>query len=237
MRARSVIAITVLLLFGVDAARCADTDIRLNSLGFLPKMQKKATIVSPCSAFTVKKAPGGQVVYSGAATGPLHQDDVGQDVWVADFSAVGEKGKFYLDVPGVGRSFEFEIGDAVYDFAFTTAMRSFYLWRCGTAVAGEHNGLRYAHAASDAVAHLFGRNYYGRSYVTGLGRQPPRNPHDRRSGADGIEAPWPGYVVGGGQSAKGWNDTQADYRTNEIAINWQAALVYALACLTSGQSQ
>jgi SAM-dependent methyltransferase len=35
--------------------------------------------------------------------------------------------------------------------------------------------------------------------------------------------------VGGGHSARGWKDVQKDYRTNEIAINWQAALVYALA--------
>lgn len=61
----------------------------------------------------------------------------------------------------------------------------------------------YVNAALDAVAHLFGRNYYGRSYVTGLGRQPPMNPHDRRSGADGIVAPWPGYLVGGGHAATG----------------------------------
>jgi endoglucanase len=542
-----VVATLMSFILSVSTAWGADPDIRLNSLGFLPKMQKKASIAAPCSAFTVKKTPGGQVVYSGAATGPVHQDDVGQDVWVADFSTVSQKGKFYLDVPGVGRSFEFEIGDAVYDSAFVTAMRAFYLWRCGTAVEGEHNGQRYAHAAchmqdgwqdylgikdsrrdgtggwhdagdygkyvvnagvtvgclfmawdhyqdrlkgvslhlpntapgypdflkelkwetdwllkmvypdgsgrishkltrvnfegfvmpetdlekryfaewssaavadfvatmamaaryfqpydapyanrcreaaqksyaflvenpqakgfvqgpfrtggyqtgdsddrlwaaaemwettgkaeclkdfetraialptgkidenwdwgtvrnlgmftyvlskregrdtdllaqvrrdvlttadtlatkarqdvygrplstryywgcngtvarqvlnlqvanrvapnpdyvnaaSDAVAHLFGRNFYGRSYVTGLGHQPPLHPHDRRSGADAMEAPWPGYIVGGGLSAKNWSDTQADYRTNEIAINWQAALVYALAGFTS----
>jgi len=93
----------------------------------------------------------------------------------------------------------------------------------------------YVNASLDAVAHLFGRNYYNRSYVTGLGREPAMHPHDRRSGADGIDAPWPGYVVGGGQSATGWHDDQEDYRTNEIAINWQAGLVYALAAFTSGE--
>ena len=72
--------------------------------------------------------------------------------------------------------------------------------------------------------------------MTGLGHQPPLNPHDRRSGADDIEEPWPGYVVGGGRSATGWKDIERDYTTNEIAINWQAALVYALAGFTSAQS-
>jgi endoglucanase len=62
-------------------------------------------------------------------------------------------------------------------------------------------------------------------------------PHDRRSGADGIEEPWPGYIVGGGHSATDWKDVEESYSTNEIAINWQAALVYALAGFTGGQSQ
>jgi endoglucanase len=118
----------------------------MNSLGFLPGKQKKATIITNCSHFTVKKAANNETVYSGTVTGPLHQDDVNQDVWIADFSKVKEKGKFYLDIPGVGRSSDFEIGDKVYDFAFYTAMRGFYLWRCGTAVQGEHNGRHYAHA-------------------------------------------------------------------------------------------
>ena len=60
------------------------------------------------------------------------------------------------------------------------------------------------------------------------------HPHDRRCGADGIEQPWPGYVIGGGHSATGWRDEQEDYRTNEIAINWQAGLVYALAGFVGG---
>ncbi len=531
----------------------------MNSLGFLAGGQKKATITAECSDFALKRATNGETVYSGKVAGPLHQNDVNQDVWIADFSTVKEKGKFYLDVPGVGRSYDFEIGEKVYDFAFYTAMRGFYLWRCGTAVEGVHNGITYKHpachmndgyedyigekgakrdgvggwhdagdygkytvnagatvgvlffawdhfqdrlkdidldlpetapgypdflkelkwetdwllkmpypdgsgkvvhkltrlnfsgfimpekddekryytewssaatadfvammamaaryfepydaqyaktcldaalksyaflkdnpedkrfnqgpfrtggyqtsdsddrlwaaaemwettgeeqylkdfetravapsrrrfgrggssrkidenwdwgnvrnmgmftyllskkegrdaelletikkdlistadgiiakskadvygrpfgsyywgcngtvarmtlvlqiankvspnqdyinAAMDAVAHLFGRNYYGRSYVTGLGHNPAMNPHDRRSGADDIKDPWPGYVIGGGHNAINWNDDQKDYRTNEIAVNWQAALVYALAGFTNGPSK
>jgi endoglucanase len=58
---------------------------------------------------------------------------------------------------------------------------------------------------------------------------PPMNPHDRRSGADNIPEPWPGYIVGGGQNATDWLDDVKSYSTNEVAINWQAALVFALA--------
>ena len=87
----------------------------------------------------------------------------------------------------------------------------------------------YLEAAVDQAAYLFGRNYYGRSQVTGLGIDPPLHPHHRPSGGDSVEAPWPGYLVGGGLSATGWSDVQGDFRTNEVALNWNAALVYLLA--------
>ncbi len=522
------------------------TDIRLNSLGFLPSMPKKAAIIKPCSDFTVHQSSDNRVVFYGKTTGPTSQKDVNQDVWIADFSAIKTPGQYYLTIPGVGRSIDFPIGDKVYDSAFYTVMRGFTLWRCGTAVQGEHNGIRYSHAPChlndayqtytgfgdtirdgtggwhdagdygkytvnagitvgmlflawdhfqprlqsfalnipdadagwpdflreikweidwllkmqypdgsgkvshkltplnfpgfvmpekdasktyftdwgtaatadfvamtamaaryfkpydaayaqrcldasknsyaflkanpadkkpdqkafstggygtsdsddrlwaaaelwqttgdaqvlqdfenrartidnkidivwdwsnirnlamftyllsgregknpdiaedirrdllsvadaivqqarkdvysrplggtyywgsngtvarqtltlqiaykidpkpdyrhtilDAISHLFGHNTYGRSFVTGIGYLPPMNPHDRRSGADGIKNPWPGYLVGGGTSASNWQDVEEDYRTNEIAINWQAALVYALAGFVS----
>jgi len=540
----------VLVLFSINGVFGADGDIKLNSLGFLSEMPKQATVSAECSSFMVKRASDNVTVYTGRAAGPFYQQDVDEEVWIADFTQVTAEGQYYLDIPGVGRSIEFEIGESVYDFAFYTAMRGFYLWRCGTAVEGEHDGQLYAHdachledayqdyigiegarkdgtggwhdagdygkytvnagvtlgsmflawdhfqdrlvgvsldipdtapgypdylkelkweidwlltmqypdnsgrvshkltrlnfsgfimpaedlepryytewssaatadfaavlamaaryfepydagyartcleaatrsylflkanpedkrfvqgdfstggyqtrdpddrlwaaaemwettgerqylrdfealaaasenkidedwdwgnlrnlgmftyllsaregkdaalaedvrqgllaiadslvakaerdiysrpmagryywgcngtvarqtlilqaanivapdpdyvkATLDAIGHLFGRNYYGRSQVTGLGQEPPLNPHDRRSGADGIEAPWPGYLVGGGLSATGWNDEEEDYRTNEIAINWQAALIYALAGFVSAESR
>jgi endoglucanase len=86
--------------------------------------------------------------------------------------------------------------------------------------------------------HLFGRNYYGRSFVTGLGFRPPMFPHDRRSGGDNVVDPWPGYLVGGSHpGATHWQDIQGDYRTNEIAINWNSALIYALAAFVEAPGQ
>jgi len=77
---------------------------------------------------------------------------------------------------------------------------------------------------------LFGRNYYGRSFVTGLGFDPPQHPHHRLDTGAYSDHPWPGYLVGGAHpEATDWQDVQANYRVNEIAINWNAALVYALA--------
>jgi endoglucanase len=93
----------------------------------------------------------------------------------------------------------------------------------------------YRATCLDAVNHLLGRNGYGRSFVTGIGFRPPLHPHDRRDTGDYLNNPWPGYVVGGPHpKATDWHDEQGDFRTNEICLNWNAALVYALAaCLPS----
>lgn len=131
------------MLFMLSVA--SGSAIRLNSLGFIPEMPKRASIIAECSKFTVKKATDDSIVFKGKVTGPVHQDDINQDIWIADFSSVKEKGKFYLDVPNIGKSYEFTIGDSVYDFAYYTAMRGFYLWRCGCEVEGEHNGNKYSH--------------------------------------------------------------------------------------------
>lgn len=86
--------------------------------------------------------------------------------------------------------------------------------------------------------HLLGRNYYGRSYVTGIGNAPPYYPHHRPSAADGNPEPWPGLLVGGPWSRDGnqlaataWVDASSDYNTNEVAINWNGAMIYAAAAL------
>ena len=99
---------------------------------------------------------------------------------------------------------------------------------------------RYRAASGYQLDHLLGRNYYGRSFVTGLGFNPPRSPHHRPSVADGVTAPWPGLLIGGpsgqaqdgmpvGLAATSWHDESNNYTTNEVAINWSGALVYALA--------
>jgi endoglucanase len=96
-------------------------------------------------------------------------------------------------------------------------------------------GRVYREVCLDALNHLFGRNYYGRSFVTGLGFAPPKHPHDRRCGDGSQGEPWPGYLVGGPHpKASDWQDIQGDFKTNEIAINWNSALVYALAACLPG---
>jgi endoglucanase len=133
-----------------------------------------------------------------------------------------------------------EIVAAAAAHGYARPLGSRYYWGCHGSVARQALVLEaaarmtgdaaYRAVQLDALNHLLGRNVYGRSFVTGLGALPPRQPHDRRSIGDAVEAPWPGYLVGGPHPrAASWQDDAEDFRTNEIAINWNAALIYALA--------
>jgi endoglucanase len=92
---------------------------------------------------------------------------------------------------------------------------------------------KYQDAIALQLDHVFGRNYYDRSFVTGIGQFPPAKPHHRPSIADSVAQAWPGLLVGGPQPmATDWVDAVGDGSLNEVAVNWNAPLVYALAALT-----
>ena len=99
-------------------------------------------------------------------------------------------------------------------------------------------------AALDNLHYLIGRNCFGVSWITGVGTKPFMHPHHRPSVADGIVPPWPGLLSGGPNRRPGdkvantlpqmppmrmWIDDDQAYSMNEIAINWNAPLVFTLA--------
>ncbi|GAB4041225.1 glycoside hydrolase family 9 protein [Spirosoma jeollabukense] len=115
------------------------------------------------------------------------------------------------------------------------------------------NRNQYLHYALGNLDYLLGRNAVGYSFVTGFGRKTPMHPHHRPSVADGIEEPIPGLLSGGTNAnaarqdkCAGYTTTLADevyidvdcsYASNEIAINWNAPLVYLATALEALQSE
>lgn len=102
--------------------------------------------------------------------------------------------------------------------------------------------LAYRDAALGGIDYILGQNPLGISYVTGFGENSVKQPHHRASAADAIEAPIPGMLAGGPQPgkqdkcdyqfsepAKAFVDDWCSYASNEVAINWNAPLVYMLA--------
>jgi len=115
----------------------------------------------------------------------------------------------------------------------------------GYRLTGDRRELDAAQALLDEI---LGRNATGSSMVTGFGTRSPLHPHHRPSMADGVAAPVPGFVVGGPQPgqqdardcpvpypsaapAASWLDHDCAYASNEVAINWNAPLVYVAAAL------
>lgn len=101
----------------------------------------------------------------------------------------------------------------------------------------------YVQAVLDDIHYLLGRNGNKISFVTQLGTTYQLHPHHRPSGADNINLPWPGMLAGGANKWGGdrgatptgnppalcYVDVQAAYASNEVAINWNAPLVFILA--------
>lgn len=110
--------------------------VKVDQVGYLPARPKLAVVTDPhaTGAFAVRRAADDSQVLTGRL-GPAAADpDTGDTVRIADFSALGETGSFYLDVAGVGASHEFDVAPDVYAKVFYLAMRAFYGQRCGTAV-------------------------------------------------------------------------------------------------------
>ena len=106
----------------------------------------------------------------------------------------------------------------------------------------------YLRHALGNLDYLLGRNATGYSFVTGFGGRTPLHPHHRPSAADSIDAPVPGLLVGGPNPGrqdgcvypatapdKAYVDDVCAYASNEVAINWNAPLVYLAAALEALQ--
>ncbi|WP_294062352.1 glycoside hydrolase family 9 protein [Sphingomonas sp.] len=105
---------------------------------------------------------------------------------------------------------------------------------------------KYRAGVVDAVDYVLGRNPTGHSYVSGYGGRPMMNPHHRfwaHSLDPRLPGPPPGVLSGGANSTamsddvakqlKGkcapqacWADDARAYALNEVAINWNAPLVW-----------
>lgn len=100
----------------------------------------------------------------------------------------------------------------------------------------------------DLLDYTLGRNALATSFVTGFGARAPRHPHHRLvSGRDAI----PGFLSGGPNQARQddlvhnpwgvlypwreparcWLDQTGSYASNEIAINWNASLLFVAGYL------
>ncbi len=138
-----------------------------------------------------------------------------------------------------------------------------YIWGSSSVAANQGIALiqafrltsdpKYLPYALANLDYLLGRNATGYSFVTGFGDKTPMHPHHRPSEADGVKEPVPGLLSGGTNAnaprqdhVTTYQSTFADevyvddaksYASNEIAINWNAPLVYLAGALEALQSE
>lgn len=137
----------VLCFFSVAAA--PTTDIKVDQVGYLADAAKLAFVVTSQNVndFVVKRVADSSIAFRGVLSSRVADIDSGDEVQIADFSSFRKTGRFYLEVPGVGKSWSFSIGPNVYERAFYLTMRAFYGQRCGTAVDLGKDFPGYNHAA------------------------------------------------------------------------------------------
>jgi endoglucanase len=138
--------------------------IKVDQVGYLPGMPKLAFVAASDTAaeFTVRLSAGDEIVFRGKLSAPAADADSGDHLQTADFTKLTRAGTYYIDVSGLGHSWNFAIGPAVYARAWYLAMRSYYGQRCGTAVDLGSEFPGYKHAA----CHLEGA-YHPSSGKTG----------------------------------------------------------------------
>ncbi len=88
--------------------------------------------------FEIRDARTGKAVFSGQSrlANPGNRSEgraqySGENVYAIDFTEFKTPGRYYIAVPGVGRSFEFSIAADVYDEAFQIAAYGVFAQRCG----------------------------------------------------------------------------------------------------------
>ena len=149
------------------------------------------------------------------------------------------------------------------DHSYNTVMgidRGNFVWGSSSVAANQGIALVNAYRISGDKRHityalhnldyLLGRNATGYSFLTGFGDKTPMHIHHRPSEADGISQPVPGLLAGGpnpGMQDKckypssipdeAYVDDVCSYASNEIAINWNAPLVYLVGSIEATYKQ
>ena len=124
----------LLLVVATAAAFAAEPTaaIKVDQAGY-PVAARKVALVSsetPASEFVVRRVKDDSVAFRGVLSPQQADPDSGDRVQSAEFTGLTARGDYYVDVPGIGRSWGFAISPSVYSRAYYLAMRSYYGQRC-----------------------------------------------------------------------------------------------------------
>lgn len=105
------------------------------------EQKKIAFLVNPeinVSNFLLKNLQTNQTVFTGNITQHTQNDTASKDnIYILDFSQFSSTGTYYIEISGIGKSYDLEISSNVYNYVFYKTMKSYYLQRCGMSVEYE----------------------------------------------------------------------------------------------------
>lgn len=135
------------------------SSIKINQIGWLPGAKKIAYVgnylgdlgampldTNISHTATVRDADTGTALFSTQLVRAVESDYIdisgtndppflipfsGEETWRIDFTPLQTAGSYVIDVPGVGRSYPFEIGTNIYAEAYYHCMRSLWYQRSG----------------------------------------------------------------------------------------------------------
>ncbi len=156
-----------LIEFKFNEETLINHSVKVNQVGYFPIGPKYGYIgnymgdagmmtVLP-TQFEIRLVSNNQMVFSGVPS--LRGDDSilsGERIFECDFSNLNTPGKYYLYVPGIGRSFNFEIDEKVMDQVYYATARSLFYQRCGVALQPPYADPKWSHQAchsGDGISH------------------------------------------------------------------------------------
>ena len=118
-------------------------EIKLNQVGFYPDSPKIAIVPAAVDGlYRVVDAESGEMVYEAHLAKPLYWEFSGEDVSIADFSELTMPGRYRLEHPAAGSSYDFEISDEIFRELSKASIKAFYFNRASTELKEEHAGIR-----------------------------------------------------------------------------------------------
>jgi hypothetical protein len=157
----------------------ASSNLLVDQLGWLTSSTKVAilaapqvgtgspSVFTPGASFEIRRVSDNSTAFSGVPAvfggGATHAQS-GDKGWWADFSGLTTPDSYYLYLPGGSSpgavSYNFDLGDSIYNSLLQASVKSYFYQRCGTAILAA-NGGTWTHAAchvkanQDLTAHLY----------------------------------------------------------------------------------
>lgn len=116
--------------------------ILVDQVGYAKESDKAAIFYGESlpDTFMVIEEESGLPVYTGQIEAEEDSEGAEQLFCYGDFTAVESEGTYYIQADMVGRSYSFEIAENPYKELFCTALKKYYLNRCGLTLSSELAG-------------------------------------------------------------------------------------------------